>query len=45
MVAFRGRDPAAAIWRHHVQRTGEVVERSLNANREAGGRPESHHDA
>jgi DNA-binding GntR family transcriptional regulator len=39
MEAFAARDAgrAGAIWRRHVARTGEVVQRALAAGHRAGG--------
>lgn len=41
MAAVRSQDGvrAGAIWRRHVQRTGEVVEQTLNPARATAGRP------
>jgi DNA-binding GntR family transcriptional regulator len=46
MVVFRARDSAraGALWRRHVQRTGEVVKRTLNPARGDGGRPPLYDD-
>lgn len=47
MAALRARDAvrAGAIWRCHVQRTGEVVEQTLNPARASGGRPPLYDEA